>query len=100
VEELTDKPPTYEIGCQSDFYIERPSTPRSIPVKVGCDVRCQIEDNDLFDFNEEVEPILTVLCGKTLEASRMEVLEEEELKEMRAQQKHFKEVKDAEIMEI
>jgi hypothetical protein len=46
-------------------------------------VRCQIEDNDLFDFDGEVEPILTVLCGKTLEHSRMEVLEEEELKEMR-----------------
>ena len=85
MEELTDKPPTYEIGCQSDFYIERPPTPREIAHKCGSDVRCQIEDNDLFHFDNEVEPILSVLCGKTLEHSRMEVLEEEELKEMRGQ---------------
>jgi radial spoke head protein 3 len=24
VEEITDKPPEYEIGVQSDFYIDRP----------------------------------------------------------------------------
>ena len=36
-----------------------------------------------FNFDDDVEPILSVLCGKTLEISRMEVLEEEELREMR-----------------
>jgi hypothetical protein len=30
-----------------------------------------------------VEPILEVLCGKTMEQARMEVLEEEELRVMR-----------------
>ena len=24
VEQLTDKPPEYETGCQTDFYIDRP----------------------------------------------------------------------------
>ena len=37
-------------------------------------------DEDLFDFNTEVEPMLNVLCLKTLEQARMEVLEEEELR--------------------
>ena len=32
------------------------------------------EDNELFLFEDEVEPILSVLCGKTLEIARMEVL--------------------------
>jgi len=27
VENVTDKPPEFEIGVQSDFYIDRPSTP-------------------------------------------------------------------------
>jgi hypothetical protein len=47
-------------------------------------------------FDDEVEPILSVLCGKTLEASRMEVLEEEELREMREQQEHYNRMLTAE----
>ena len=49
----------------------------------------QIEDNDLFDFDYEVEPLLQILCGKTLEASRTEVLQEEELRVMREKQKYY-----------
>jgi hypothetical protein len=40
----------------------------------------------LFDFDEEVDPILEVLITKTLEQGRMEVIEEEELK--RIKQEH------------
>ena len=53
----------------------------------------------MFNFDEEVEPILSVLCGKTLEQARMEVLEEEELREMHNQQRHFEEVRNAELAE-
>lgn len=45
-----------------------------------------------FDFDEEVEPMLNVLLLKTLEQAQMEVLEEEELKIMREQQRAFEEV--------
>jgi hypothetical protein len=44
-----------------------------------------VEDNELFIFDKDVQPILSVLCGKTLELARMEVLEEEELRVMREQ---------------
>jgi hypothetical protein len=44
-----------------------------------------VEDNELFIFDKGVDPILSVLCGKTLEIARMEVLEEEELRVMREQ---------------
>jgi hypothetical protein len=44
-----------------------------------------VEDNELFIFDHAAEPILSVLCGKTLELARMEVLEEEELKIMSEQ---------------
>lgn len=57
--------------------------------KRGVDKKTLVEDNELFIFDNEVEPILSVLCGKTLELARMEVLEEEELKEMREQQAHL-----------
>lgn len=58
-----------------------------------------MEDNELFIFDKDVQPILSVLCGKTLELARMEVLEEEELRVMREQQKHFEDVRTAETME-
>jgi hypothetical protein len=37
VEELTDKAPCYEIGCQTEIKIERPQTPRFMPKKAGVD---------------------------------------------------------------
>mgnify|MGYP005650810019 CR=1 FL=1 len=61
-----------------------------MPVKTGVDKSTLVEDNELFDFEDEVRPILSVLCGKTLEQARMEVLEEEELNTMREQQEYFR----------
>ncbi len=83
MDELTDKAPNYEIGCQTDFIIERPPTPHSIPMKRGADMKTLVEDNELFIFDSACVPILSALCGKTLEHARMEVLEEEELRAMR-----------------
>jgi hypothetical protein len=55
----------------------------------------KIEGDELFRFDKEVEPILGVLCNKLLEQSRMEVLEEEELRVMREQQNHFDQLRQA-----
>lgn len=43
---------------------------------------------------------MNVLLSKVLEKSRMEVLEEEEIKEMKLKQRHFQNLKDLEIKEI
>ncbi len=45
-----------------------------------------VEDNELLLFKDEVEPLLSVLCGKTLECERMKVLEEEELADLKRKQ--------------
>ena len=60
----------------------------------------QIDDGDvdLFDFNAEVEPMLNVLCSKTLEQARMEVLEETELAIIKTQQKEYEERVNAELI--
>lgn len=63
-----------------------------MPKKAGVDKKTLIEDNELFLFDDEVEPLLTVLCGKTLEVARMEVLEEQELADMKEQQEHYKRI--------
>ena len=84
------KPLTFEVKIQTD-----PVPPQPIPVllwheKTGVDEECQIGDTDLFDFDEEVKPLIHVLISKTLEDARREVLEEEELKEIIKQQEKYK----------
>jgi len=85
VSELTDKAPTYEIATNTEFIIEKERTAYNVEVTRGVNKKTLVEDNELFLFDDEVEPILSVLCGKTLEVARMEVLEEEELAEMKRQ---------------
>lgn len=53
----------------------------------------------LFDFDIEVKPILEVLVGKTVEQALLEVMEEEELSNLRAQQRRFEELRNAELVE-
>jgi len=99
VELLTDKPPEYEKDTQTDFYIDRPVNRLFMPQKTGEDRETQIWDGELFNFDYEVEPILQVLIGKTLENGRMEVLEEEELRVMKEEQKRYDELRYAEMAE-
>lgn len=65
-------------------------------MKRGVDAKTLVEDNELFIFDKDVAPILAVLCGKTLEVARMEVLEEEELRVMRQQQNHYSDLNKTE----
>ena len=96
LEELADTVPEAEVMTQTDAFADRPPTPLFVPMKIGVDVETQIENGDLFDF--EVEPILEVLVGKTLEQGLMEVMEEEELAAMRAHQEHFEQIRNAELV--
>eukprot|EP00657_Telonema_sp_P-1_P007814 TRINITY_DN2804_c0_g1_i1.p1 TRINITY_DN2804_c0_g1~~TRINITY_DN2804_c0_g1_i1.p1 ORF type:complete len:246 (-),score=56.30 TRINITY_DN2804_c0_g1_i1:150-887(-) len=73
--------------------------PLFVPIKTGVDQGTQILEGDLFDFELEVEPILDVVVGKTLEQSMMEVMEEEELAELRAHQEEFVQLRNAELAE-
>jgi len=85
--------------CKSHIEFKFKPPAFTIPIKKGCDAKTLIEDNELFIFEKEVKPILSVLCGKTLEHARMEVLEEEELRTMREQQRNFTDIRNQENME-
>jgi len=100
LEELTDTVPEMNESTQTDAYMDRPMSPLFMPIKRGQDVATQIESGELFDFEAEVEPMLQVLVGKTLELSVMEVLEEEELKQIRYHQDTFEQTRNAEVAEI
>merc|ERR1712159_763065 len=99
LEEVSDKVPEHDVECQTDEFLDRPASPLFIPIKTGVDKETQIMEGDLFDFELEVEPFLDVLVGKTLEQSMMEVMEEEELAELRAHQEEFVQLRNAELAE-
>ncbi|XP_056644035.1 radial spoke head protein 3 homolog B [Diorhabda sublineata] len=99
LEEIFVTPPVADICTQTDLFLERPVSPFYVPAKTGADVETQIYPGDLFDFDLEVQPILEVLVGKTIEQSLIEVLEEEELAALREQQRKFLEIRAAETAE-
>ncbi|XP_076164110.1 radial spoke head protein 3 isoform X3 [Ptiloglossa arizonensis] len=99
LEELFEKPEEFDVGTQTEYFLDRPPTPRHCPEKIGEDASTQIEPNDLFDFDFEVQPILEKLVGKTVEQALIEVLEEEEIAALREQQRKFLELRAAERAE-
>ncbi|CAH8860825.1 unnamed protein product [Trichobilharzia szidati] len=100
LEELTEVIEQDDFGTQTDAFLDRPPTPLYVPAKTGVDVETQIYENDLFDFNLEVQPILEVLIGKTVEQSLLEVMEEEELADLRQQQEALQEIHNADLAEV
>ncbi|XP_032441101.1 radial spoke head protein 3 homolog [Xiphophorus hellerii] len=100
LEELSNIIQVSEMDCQTDDFLDKPSTPLFVPAKSGVDVETQIEEGDLFDFDLEVQPVLEVLVGKTIEQSLLEVMEEEELACLRTQQRVFQELRNNELAEV
>ena len=76
---------TVDLGIQSDeiVYDENENEENFLPQKLGKDVGTQILDDDLFDFDRDVQPLLTVIVGKTLEQSMLEIEQEEEIQNLR-----------------
>jgi len=87
-------PITFEEIIQTDPLPPPPQPLLIWPKKTGIDVECQIEDGDLFNFDEEVQPLVHIIVSKTLEESRREVLEEEELKHIKEQQQKYKKLNE------
>ena len=72
-------------GIQSDEieYDEIENEKPFLPQKLGKDEATQILDGDLFDFDKDVQPLLTVVVGKTLEQSLLELEQEQEIENLR-----------------
>ena len=99
LEELSDRVEEADVDVQTDAFLDRPPSPLFVPSKTGVDVATQIFEGDLFNFNIEVKPIIEVLVGKTIEQSLLEVMEEEELADLRKQQREYEELRNAEKVE-
>ena len=74
-----------DLGIQSDEieYDEIENEKKFLPQKLGKDEATQIMDGDLFDFDKDVQPLLTVIVGKTLEQSLLELEQEQEIENLR-----------------
>jgi len=68
--------------------------------KVGVDATTEIGEGELFDFDEEVTPILESLIGRTLQQALTEVIHEEEIAELREQQQKMLAIREAEMAEL
>ncbi|XP_012502264.1 PREDICTED: radial spoke head protein 3 homolog [Propithecus coquereli] len=100
LEEIADRIIEVDMECQTDAFLDRPSTPLFIPAKTGKDVDTQILEGELFNFDLEVKPMLDVLVGKTIEQSLLEVMEEEELANLQAMQYAYEEIQNIELAEV
>ncbi|KAI1897712.1 hypothetical protein AGOR_G00086100 [Albula goreensis] len=100
LEELSDRVEESSVECQTDAFLDKPPSPFFIPAKTGRDVATQIEEGELFDFDLEVRPLLETLVGKTVEQSLQEVMEEEELASLRAQQRAYEELHNLELVQV
>uniref|UniRef100_A0A3P8VLX4 Radial spoke head 3 n=1 Tax=Cynoglossus semilaevis TaxID=244447 RepID=A0A3P8VLX4_CYNSE len=94
----TSKPLAEGTGCQTDTLPFVP--PIVIPPKTGRDAATQLEERDLIVFDRDVRPVVEILVGKTIEQSLLEVMEEEELAFVRAQQKALQEILNEERAQV
>lgn len=89
-----------DIYTQTEEFLDRPPSPLFILGKNGVDCSTQIIQGELFDFNIEVEPLLEVLVGKSIEQGLMEILEEEEIKNIKMHQQLFEQKRNSELAEV
>ncbi|RHY29449.1 hypothetical protein DYB32_005121 [Aphanomyces invadans] len=94
-----------EVSTQTDSFLPNDKHKKPFVLKkTGVDVSTEIAEADnLFDFDEEVAPLLTVLVNKTLKQALCEVEWEEELKYIalylvRSEELHTNKALDAEAV--
>ncbi|KAL2622630.1 hypothetical protein R1flu_002835 [Riccia fluitans] len=100
LEELPDDVPDFNAVTQTDDFLDRPATPLFIPWKSGPDKETQIYENDLFNFDMEIEPLLEVLVGRSIEQAVMEVMEDHQLAHIRMHQDRFEQLRIAEMVAV
>jgi len=100
LQEIVEKPIISTIETQTDEFLDRPETPPYIPPKNGIDKEIQVIEGDLFDFDFEVQPIVSTIVGKTLEQAFLEVHEEEELLAIRRHKDAIEHQRNVELADI
>ncbi|XP_059470143.1 radial spoke head protein 3 homolog B isoform X2 [Neocloeon triangulifer] len=99
LEEIIERPRELEASCQTESAWERPRSPPYVPIKHGTDQYTQVWPGELFDFENDSQPVVGGVVGRALEQALSEVLQEEEVAALRAQQRRLHELRLAEWAE-
>ena len=70
-------PKFHSIEIQCDPIDKRPETPPIVQGKTGLDFGIQVDSNELFDFDQEIQPMLNVFVDKIIDQSLTEVRQEQ-----------------------
>lgn len=77
--EISERPIEDDIATAVDCYIERPPTPINVEEEPGKDAATQVGEFDLFNFDQEVRPMVIVIVQHTLLRALAEIHQEEEI---------------------
>jgi len=104
LEDLRETNNKVEFATQTMPELDRPSQPLFkplepifYPLSEAKSVALMTDADELFDFDLTVEPLLSTLCDRGMEDAMMEVLEEEEQKEIRRGVSAFHQVHSAAV---
>lgn len=100
LDELLVKPNDYSVECQTDLFLYEVPEPMFVSSKNGVDVATEIDDDDLYDFNTEIEPIADALVAFSMEQAIHEFMEEEEMFELYAQKQQYLILRNAQTDEM
>ncbi|XP_031620238.1 radial spoke head protein 3 homolog B isoform X1 [Contarinia nasturtii] len=82
LEELLVKPSDFSVECQTDLYLyDIPNVPY-MSSKSGVDVATETNMEELYNFDEEVQPILDSLVEISMKQALSEFMQEEEMAEL------------------
>ena len=82
-ESIHGLPKNIDLEIQCDAITPRPITPYKIKGKTGLDMAIQCDSDELFDFDRDIQPLLTVIVDKTLDQSLTEIRNENTLKTLK-----------------
>lgn len=90
-----------EEEIEVDYYIDKAADAVFVPESPKHDKMTHLDDRkdpDLFDFDLEVEPLLQVLIGKSLELARVEIIEELEQDKFEAHKIKYAKLRESELL--
>lgn len=100
LEEIHNRPIQKITGCQTELYLYQNPPPPYIAAQIGVDVGTEIDEDELFDFDAEREKFVDNLVAKTITEAAGEVIEEEELADLRREKLKFMALREIELNEI
>lgn len=83
------KPNDYNVECQTDLFLYEVPEPMFVSSKNGVDVATGIDDDDLCDFDTDIEPIVDALVAFSMEQAIHEFMHEEEISELYGQKQQY-----------